>query len=118
MPFVFPTLAVVARDVPLWWTVPFGLLLLLIAVMPLTPPGLHRWWEKYYPLIALALATVVGGFYSATLPGGGDAVGHALREYASFIALIGSLFVVAGGIHLKVKGEATPLGNVIFLAVG
>jgi len=27
-------------------------------------------------------------------------------EYASFITLIGSLFVIAGGIHLKVKGEA------------
>ena len=40
------------------------------------------------------------------------------HEYISFIALIGSLFVVSGGIHVGVKGEATPLANVIFLLIG
>jgi len=40
------------------------------------------------------------------------------KDYFSFISLIGSLFVVAGGIHIKVKGEATPFGNVVFLAIG
>ena len=37
---------------------------------------------------------------------------------SSFIALIGSLFVVAGGIVLKVKGEATPAENAVFLLIG
>ena len=40
------------------------------------------------------------------------------HEYVSFIALIGSLFVVSGGIHIRVKGEATPRANVIFLLMG
>src|SRR6185295_4727979 len=40
------------------------------------------------------------------------------HEYVSFIALIGSLFVVSGGIHIHVKGEATPWTNVLFLALG
>ena len=40
------------------------------------------------------------------------------HDYTSFIALIGSLFVVSGGIHISVKGEATPLGNVVFLFIG
>jgi Na+/H+ antiporter NhaD/arsenite permease-like protein len=48
----------------------------------------------------------------------GGVVLHTLHEYFSFIALIGSLFVVAGGIHLTVKGEGSPLENVVFLAVG
>src|SRR5205814_1459827 len=39
-------------------------------------------------------------------------------EYFSFIVLIGALFVVAGGIHLKVRGEATPAENVFYLFVG
>ncbi len=39
-------------------------------------------------------------------------------EYASFIVLVGSLYVVAGGIHIGVKGEATPLVNSLFLAIG
>jgi uncharacterized protein YecE (DUF72 family) len=40
------------------------------------------------------------------------------EEYISFIALIGSLFVVAGGIHINVKGEATPLVKTVFLLIG
>jgi Na+/H+ antiporter NhaD/arsenite permease-like protein len=40
------------------------------------------------------------------------------HEYVSFIALIGSLYVVSGGIHIRVKGEATPLVNTVFLLVG
>src|SRR5206468_4551106 len=45
-------------------------------------------------------------------------VGHTAHEYFSFIALIGSLFVVSGGIHITVKGESTPRANVVFLFVG
>ena len=45
-------------------------------------------------------------------------VGHTAHEYLSFVALVGSLFVVSGGIHINVKGEATPRANVLFLLVG
>jgi Na+/H+ antiporter NhaD/arsenite permease-like protein len=97
---------------------PFALLLLCIATMPLTPPAVKHWWEKNYHLVALALAAIVAAVYLARIPGGGQALRHTAGEYFSFIALIGSLFIVAGGIHLKVKGEATPLANVSFLAIG
>jgi len=97
--------------------IPFGLLLLLIAVMPLTPPRLKHAWEKYYPHVALGLAAFVAVFYVAAVPNGAAAVAHTCREYFGFIALVGSLFVVAGGIHLNVKGEATPLANITFLAI-
>ena len=43
---------------------------------------------------------------------------HVGHEYVSFIALIGSLFVVSGGIHINVKGEATPRSNTLFLLLG
>src|ERR1043166_9267051 len=43
---------------------------------------------------------------------------HTASEYVSFIVLIGSLFVVSGGIHINVKGEATPAVNVLFLLIG
>ena len=43
---------------------------------------------------------------------------HTAHEYISFIVLVGSLFVVSGGIHIGVKGEATPFANVIFLLAG
>jgi Na+/H+ antiporter NhaD/arsenite permease-like protein len=60
----------------------------------------------------------VGAYYVLKIPGGGTVLQHTMVEYVSFIALIGSLFVVAGGIHVNVKGNASPLENVVFLAVG
>ena len=107
-----------ASDMPLWLTLPFALLLILIAAMPLSPAPLKHFWERYYAHIAIALGLAVAGYFLLQVPDGLTAVLHTAREYFSFISLIGSLFVVAGGIHLKVKGEATPLDNVVFLAVG
>ncbi len=108
----------VAADIPLWFSAPFALLLLLIATMPLTPARVKHLWEHYYPHVAVALGALVIAVYLLRVPGGAAIVGHTLHEYFSFIVLIGSLFVVAGGIHLKVKGESTPAANVVFLAIG
>jgi Na+/H+ antiporter NhaD/arsenite permease-like protein len=104
--------------IPLWLIGPFALLLLLIATMPLTPPRMKHVWEHYYPHISIALGAAVAGYYVARIPDGGHILAHTMHEYVSFIILIGALFVVAGGIHIKVKGEATPMQNVAFLAVG
>ena len=115
---LFPLAAAASGDVPLWLIGPFALLLLLIATMPLTPPRIKHLWEHYYPHISVALGAAVAVYYVLRMPGGGAVLGHTMLEYVSFIVLIGSLFVVSGGIHLKVKGGATPWENVIFLAVG
>jgi Na+/H+ antiporter NhaD/arsenite permease-like protein len=112
-----PPLAALEAAIPPALIVPFGLLLALIAVMPLTPPRVKHIWDHYYPHAAIGLGLLVVGFYLVKLSGGAI-VTRALHEYFSFICLIGSLFVVAGGIHLKVKGEATPWDNVVFLAIG
>lgn len=108
----------VGEAIPLWLILPFALLLLLIATMPLTAPRMKHWWEHNYPIVAVGLGLLVAGYYLFRMPAGGVHVLHTLHEYFSFIALIGSLFVVAGGIHIKVKGESTPVMNVVFLAVG
>ena len=110
--------AMAHADIPPALVIPFGLLLLLIATMPLAPARLKHLWEHYYPHVALTLGLLVAAYYWFKLPEGGQVIGHTLHEYFSFICLIGSLFVVAGGIHLKVKGEGTPLANVVFLALG
>ncbi len=107
-----------AAGIPPWLILPFGLLLLLIAVMPLSPARIKTFWEHHYAKIACALAAFVVLYYLVAVPDGGGRVAHSAHEYFSFIALIGSLFVVAGGIHLAVKGEATPRENVLFLFVG
>ncbi|MCX6954545.1 MAG: sodium:proton antiporter [Verrucomicrobia bacterium] len=117
-PALLATAAGVGGNIPLWLVAPFALLLLLIAVMPLTPHGVKQYWDRYYAHTAVGLGLAVIAFYLAKIGGGGGVVGHTLGEYFSFICLIGSLFVVAGGIHLKVRDEATPLANITFLAIG
>jgi Na+/H+ antiporter NhaD/arsenite permease-like protein len=97
---------------------PFALLLLLIAVIPLTPRGIRHFWESYYPHFSVGLGASVAAWFFFGVEGGAATVGHTALEYLSFISLIGSLFVVAGGIHLRVRGEATPWENARFLLLG
>ncbi|MEO6875709.1 MAG: sodium:proton antiporter [Opitutaceae bacterium] len=113
----FPIYLAVADVSPVLLT-PFALLLLLMAAMPLTPPRVKHRWERFYPLVALGLAAIVAIFYLVKIPGGRVELARTAGDYVAFIVLVGSLFVVAGGIHLKVKGEATPLANVVFLLIG
>jgi Na+/H+ antiporter NhaD/arsenite permease-like protein len=118
MDFPFVVAAASDGNIPLWLIIPFALLLLLIATMPLTPPRVKHLWEHYYPHVAIALGAMVAAYYVLRIPDGSTVLRHTLHEYFSFIVLIGSLFVVAGGIHIKVKGETTPMINVIFLTIG
>ena len=94
--------------------VPFGALLLMVALAPLF---FANWWHHHYPKVAIALGAVTIAYYLFGLRAPGRVV-EVAHEYFSFIALIGSLFIVAGGIHITVKGEATPIENVIFLFFG
>ena len=88
-------LLLAAADIPPILILPFALLLLLIATMPLTPASVKHLWEHYYPHVAIALGAGVGAYYLAWIPGGGAILTHTLDEYFSFIVLIGALFVVA-----------------------
>ncbi|MBN2507037.1 MAG: sodium:proton antiporter [Verrucomicrobia bacterium] len=99
-----------------WMILPFGMLLLAIALAPLVSP---RWWGRHYSKVALVLGAVTLGYYLFGLPAGAQHKAlHTGQEYVSFIALIGALYVVSGGIHIRVKGQATPAVNTVFLLVG
>jgi Na+/H+ antiporter NhaD/arsenite permease-like protein len=97
-----------------WMILPFGLLLAGIALAPLFAPTL---WLKHYAKFAFTLGGLTLTYYLGVLHAPAP-VRHAAVDYLGFIALIGSLYVVAGGIHISVKGEATPLANVLFLLTG
>jgi Na+/H+ antiporter NhaD/arsenite permease-like protein len=97
-----------------WIILPFGLLLAVIALAPLFFAG---WWGKHYPKAAFALGAVTLLYYFVELKAY-HRVYESFEEYISFIALVGSLYVVSGGVHIRVKGESTPLANVIFLGLG
>lgn len=108
--------------------IPFALLLASIAVMPFIN---RHWWEKNYHLVSFGLGLLVIAFYLVYIRasnGFADVAGetsyglhkliHTGVEYYSFIALIGSLFVISGGIFIKVSNRATPLVNTVILFIG
>ncbi|HUD45239.1 MAG TPA: sodium:proton antiporter [Candidatus Baltobacteraceae bacterium] len=102
---------------PSWWmVVPFGVLLASMAILPLHA---ERWWTRHYAKLALFLAALTLCHYLVN-PTAEDleTVRRTAQDYIGFIALIGSLYVVSGGIHIQVVGEATPALNTLFLAVG
>jgi Na+/H+ antiporter NhaD/arsenite permease-like protein len=95
---------------------PFGLLLACMAVLPWRWP---HWWEKHYAKLALFCAAVTVGYYVFVLPAAAlHTVQHTAQEYVGFITLIGSLYIVSGGIHLRAGGLGTPGWNTLFLALG
>jgi len=93
---------------------PFALLLLSIAVIPLIN---KEWWDKNYAIPSFGLGLIAIIYYIFFLKNTLRMV-HTGFEYISFITLIGSLFVVAGGIHINIKGQSTPHANVIMLFIG
>jgi Na+/H+ antiporter NhaD/arsenite permease-like protein len=76
-----------------------------------------NWWSRYYAKVAFGLGTISLSYYVLVLRNSGR-IWHTAHDYISFIMLIGSLFVISGGIHITVKGQATPFVNLIFLFVG
>jgi len=94
--------------------VPFLLLLLLIAIAPLFFPD---WWSKHYPKVSYGLGAVVVIYYIFVLDNSRSVL-HSAQEYFSFIVLIGSLFVVSGGIHIATKDLTSPKENLLFLLGG
>ena len=93
---------------------PFAALLAAIALAPLL---FAQWWERHYPKVVAVLGIIVLAYYLGGLREWARAMETA-HDYVSFMAIVGSLFVISGGIHINVKGEATPLANVLFLLVG
>ncbi len=97
-----------------WMVLPFIALLLCIALMPLLAA---HFWERHYAKVAVGLGLITTCYYLLVMKNTVPLI-HAAAEYISFMALVGSLFVISGGIKIGVKGESTPLRNTLFLAFG
>jgi len=93
---------------PHWMAIlPFMILLAMIAPAPLC---FADWWGSYYFKVAFGLAALVVCYFGLGL-NAATSVLRTAEEYASFIALIGSLFVVSSGTHIRDEGKATPHNN-------
>ena len=114
--FLFAPLTAIASEgnveFPLWSGAFFVGLLLCIAIVPLIN---GEWWGKKYGYVSIGLAIpaailVVSREWMLLM--------HVIIEYISFIILLGSLFVIAGGIVIRVGARGTPKLNCIFLFIG
>ena len=97
-----------------WMIIPFVAMLFSIAFAPFI---FKHHWHRFYHFVAIGLGSITVFYYGLILKNG-VRLFHVAHEYVSFIALIGSLFVVAGGIHIRVKNGATPSVNSFFLLIG
>ncbi len=96
------------------WGLPFAGMLLAIAILPLAAP---RFWASNLRklLVSAVLAAPVLALYLRAQP---TSLVDTAGEYASFIVLLGGLFVISGGIHLEGDVPATPRTNAAFLGLG
>ncbi|RYC33356.1 sodium:proton antiporter [Lichenibacterium minor] len=102
----------------LLYGLPFAGLLLSIALMPLLAP---HWWEKRFPLVTLAWASLFALPYAAlhgVEEAGTALLGTVVHEYLPFILLLLALFVVAGGIRVAGNLVGTPNTNLALLGLG
>lgn len=107
------------EDLPYWSVIPFALILLSIALLPIVSHTTSHWWESNTNKLILSLVLGAFSFVILVLHGWFGKIVHTLVfEYVPFIILLGSLFYISGGIRLKGDIEATPLNNTIFLIIG
>jgi len=128
---------------PFWTVLPFILLLVGIAVLPLLPHTSH-WWESNLNrfMVAGGLAGVTIAYYAflhgAAVEGhwpvhhvvapaeGGIQTGLAttvlanalLQEFVPFIVLLFSLYTISGGIRITGDLRARPTTNAAFMGIG
>ena len=93
---------------------PFAALLLAIALLPVF---LKHHWERHYHKISIGLGAITVCYYLFEFKAWLE-IGRVADDYVSFMVIIGSLFVISGGIHIRVKSEAKPWVNTLFLFVG
>jgi Na+/H+ antiporter NhaD/arsenite permease-like protein len=100
-----------------YWIAPFVLMLASIAILPLVAT---HFWERNSnkALLSLVLGLPVLIMLVTKGSAGRHEIQHTAAEYVSFIVLLGSLFIVSGGILVRGTRTATPLFNSLYLALG
>jgi Na+/H+ antiporter NhaD/arsenite permease-like protein len=99
---------------PYWSILPFILMLLSMAILPVATPNL---WNSNLnkTILSLVISLPVLFLVLSRQP---QLLSHSMQDYASFIILLGALFVISGGIHIQGAWAGTPLMNTLYLAFG
>ena len=94
-------------EFPIWSISPFVLMLLCIAVLPMVIP---HWWDKNRNKLLLSAAVSIP-VLAVILPAAPHLLFDSLKDYFSFIVLLGALFVISAGIFIRGEKAGTPLVN-------
>src|SRR5262249_37933623 len=97
---------------PLWSVLPFAGLLLSIAVLPLVAP---TFWSQRYWQIVVAFGLPVAAYFLVVDP---RELATRVQDYLAFIILLGTLFIISGGILVRGTFPPTPWVNALFLGFG
>jgi len=107
----------IGRSLPVWTIIPFGGILLSIALCPLlTPQFWHHHFGKVAAFWALAFAVPFLMFFRERAAY--EILHILLIDYIPFIILLWGLFTIAGGITISGSLRGTPLMNTILLLIG
>lgn len=99
-----------------WSMIPFGLMLLMIAIGPLVA---EHWWEKNANKLIVSLILGIPTAVCLIMGGMVHELEHQLfNDYVPFIILLLALFVITGGIHISGDIKAKPWVNTTFLGLG
>lgn len=105
-------------ELPFWTVLPFAGMLLSIALLPLAAP--HFWESHLRKGLVAAVFAVPVSLYLVAAHGaaGAHELAEKAKEFASFIVLLGSLYVVTGGILVRGSLAGTPLVNTAVIGLG
>ncbi|MFA6413171.1 MAG: sodium:proton antiporter [Syntrophales bacterium] len=107
----------IGRILPVWTVIPFGGILLSIALCPLlTPQFWHRHFGKVAAFWSLAFAVPFIMFFREIAVH--EILYILLIDYIPFIILLWGLFTIAGGIAVSGSLRGTPVTNTILLLIG
>ena len=101
---------------PWWAMIPFGIMLLAIAIGPMIAP--EKWESNLVKLIVSLILGVPVAIYMLAVGLKHELIDTIFFDYVPFIILLLSLFVITGGIHLSGDIKAKPWVNTLFLAIG
>jgi len=104
--------------IPSWMLIPFAVMLLSIAVLPLLPK-VGEWWE--HNLNKLLVSLILGipvAIWLCMNNLSHDLMHQMVYDYVPFILLLMALFVTTGGICIKGDLVAKPMTNTVIMAIG
>ena len=104
--------------IPSWMLIPFVVMLLCIAVLPLIP-HVGEWWEhNLHKLYVSLILGVPVGIWLCVNGMSHELMHQMIYDYVPFILLLMALFVTTGGICIRGDLKATPLTNTVIMGIG